>query len=133
MRVKTTILQTSVFQLFISLLYRRTYLICTQNSRTDTEFAPQFFRHKNIRTYLLAHGTHRICFACFCRSLRRLRETITLRTAFCVFRGFCVKKSHAKAQRARSVMFFCSSVKKYCTQNSQTDTEFASQVLDIRT
>ena len=127
MRVKTTILQTSVFQLFMSLLYRRTYLICTQNSRTDTEFAPQFFRHKNIRTYLLAHGTHRICFACFCRSLRRLRETITLRTAFCVFRGFCVKKSHAKAQRARSVMSFCSSVKNHCTQTSQN---FASVLIE---
>ena len=30
---------------------------------------------------------------------------------------FRVKKSHAKAQRARSVMFFCSYVKNYCTQN----------------
>ena len=41
MRVKITIFQISVFQLFISLLYRRTQEhIFTQNSRKYTEFAP---------------------------------------------------------------------------------------------
>ena len=71
---------------------------CTQTTQNHADawrnFAPlreknMFFCQKSLHTE--STKTHRICSACFCESLRRLRETITLRTAFCVFRGFCVR------------------------------------------
>jgi len=74
-----------------------------------------FFWQKNIRTYCHAewemvshrrHGKH-----------RKVSTYLHVSTR---------KKSHAKAQRARSVMSFCSYVKNRCTQISQKYTEFCS-------
>ena len=60
---------------------------CTQKSQKYTEF----------------------CSACFRESLRRLRETITLRTAFCEFRGFRVRPLPTRKA-------LCSYVKKLHTE-----------------
>ena len=74
--------------------------LCQNSLHTQkyTEFAHSFFRQKNIRTYFYFHAmgaelyvllflcqnscaqkTTEFCSACLCESLRRLRETLTLR------------------------------------------------------
>ena len=72
-------------------------VLCVRPPHADAlrNFAP--LREKYLHTE--STEIHRICFACFCESLRRLRETITLRSAFCVFRVFCVRPPHADALR----------------------------------
>ena len=52
-------------------------------TQTLRDFAP--LREKYLHT---AQRYTEFCSACFCESLRRLRETITLRRAFCVFVDF---------------------------------------------
>jgi len=116
MRAKITIFQTSVFQLFISLLYRRTYF-CFHTELTELHRIGSTYLHVSTRKKFSREGAkdaeqyvllflcqkslhtesteiHRILLRMlFCESLRRLRETIPLRTAFCEFRGFHVNPS----------------------------------------
>ena len=69
---------------------------CTQKSQKYTEF----------------------CSACFCGCLRRLRETITLRTAFCEFRGYRVRLLPTRKA-------LCSYVKKVAHRNHRNTQNFA--------
>ena len=71
------------------------------HTQTDTEFASQYLRHKNIRAYLIF--------------TQRARNYMY----FCSYVKDIYICFHAKTQRARSYMYFCSSVKNYCTQTAQ--------------
>ena len=55
---------------------------CTRNAQTDTEFAPQFFRHKDIRAYFYFHAKAR-SYMYFCSYVKNyctqtLCETLRL-------------------------------------------------------
>ena len=97
-----------------STLYnKRTYFILPQNSRNTQNFAPLLLDIRTEEHILFSHrthGIHRICSTDLHVSTR--------------------KNSQAKAQRARSVMSFCSYVKiKFSHGSTEIHRNFASHVV----
>ena len=114
MRAKITILQTLVFQLFISLLYKRTK------------------EHIFIFTRKAQKYTETLLRMLFCESLRRLRETIPLRTALVKIRAHSwLKKNTSRYAQIRGD-FSVSSVDCFPLTSSDSDFQFCVKIIARR-